>query len=196
MKESTKWKWFAIGLRKTKAGIVQQSPAEGLCVPLQTQGVIQWKPSNIQGRFQQLEGETHNPTVEFVQLLGAPSTHPKMQPRNTGNPSGRALSHEKGPTHSTGQLTTHISITERLELEGTSKIIQFQSSCCGQGCQPLNQAPDQVAHSPIQNGLVHLQGWGIHNVPLCARASPLQHATAWDSTSYQHLQFGRYFLHT
>jgi len=28
---------------------------------------------------------------------------------------------------------------------------------------PGHQPPDQVAHSPIQPGLEHLQGWGIHS---------------------------------
>jgi len=34
-------------------------------------------------------------------------------------------------------------------LEGTLKSIQFQSPCHGRDCQPLNQAPDQVAQKPI-----------------------------------------------
>ena len=38
-------------------------------------------------------------------------------------------------------------ITEWLGLEGTSKIICFQTPCCGLGCQPLSQALDQVARA-------------------------------------------------
>ena len=49
------------------------------------------------------------------------------------------------------------------ELEVTSKMTQFQLSCHGQGCQPLNKALDQVAQGPNQPGLEHLQGWGIYN---------------------------------
>jgi len=46
--------------------------------------------------------------------------------------------------------------------KGISKIIQLQLPCCGQSCQPLNQAPAQAAQGPIQPSLKHLQGWGIH----------------------------------
>ena len=42
---------------------------------------------------------------------------------------------------------------ERRGSEGTSKIIQFQSSCHRQGCQPLDQAPDQTAQGPIHLAL-------------------------------------------
>ncbi|EOB08416.1 hypothetical protein Anapl_06434, partial [Anas platyrhynchos] len=35
----------------------------------------------------------------------------------------------------------------------------FPPPCHGQEHLP----PDQVAQSPIQPGLEHLQGWGIHN---------------------------------
>uniref|UniRef100_A0A8C3PLQ6 Uncharacterized protein n=1 Tax=Calidris pygmaea TaxID=425635 RepID=A0A8C3PLQ6_9CHAR len=50
-------------------------------------------------------------------------------------------------------------IIEWFGLEGTLKIIEFQTPCHGQGHLPL----DQVAQSPIQPGLEHLQGWGSHN---------------------------------
>jgi len=53
---------------------------------------------------------------------------------------------------------------EWLGLEGTSKIIKFQPPCCRMSYQVLDQAPAQAAHSPIQPGLEHLQGWGIHNL--------------------------------
>jgi len=45
-------------------------------------------------------------------------------------------------------------ITEWFGLEGTLQIIWFQLPCHGQGHLPL----DQVARSPIQPGLEHLQG--------------------------------------
>lgn len=61
-------------------------------------------------------------------------------------------------------------ITEWFGLEETLKIIQFQTSAIGKGYLPL----DQVAQGPIQPGLDHIQGWGIHNftgqhilVPYC-----------------------------
>jgi len=50
-------------------------------------------------------------------------------------------------------------IIEWLGLDGTSK---FQMPCQRQCCQPL-EALDQTAQGPIQPGLDHLQGWGIHN---------------------------------
>lgn len=51
-------------------------------------------------------------------------------------------------------------------MEGTSKIIQLQPPCCGQCCQLLNQALDQVVQSPTTRpGLHHRWGWGT----LCSR---------------------------
>ena len=50
-------------------------------------------------------------------------------------------------------------MVEWLGLEGRLKIIYFQLPCCGQGCQSLNRALDQVVSMPP--GLEHLQGWGI-----------------------------------
>jgi len=41
------------------------------------------------------------------------------------------------------------------------------------GCRPLNQPLNQAAHSPIQPGLEHLQGWGTHNFS----GQPHQHLT-------------------
>ena len=54
-------------------------------------------------------------------------------------------------------------ITEWLGLEGTSRIINLLSLCCSQGHQPSHLILDQAAQGPIQPGLEHLQGWGIHN---------------------------------
>ena len=51
-------------------------------------------------------------------------------------------------------------IIERLGLE---RIINFQPPCFRQGCQPLDQALDQIAQGLVQPGLEHLQGWGIHS---------------------------------
>ena len=39
---------------------------------------------------------------------------------------------------------------------------QLQPLCCRQGCQPPYLILDQAAQGPIQPGLEHLQGWGIH----------------------------------
>ena len=50
-------------------------------------------------------------------------------------------------------------IIEWFGLEGTLKIIWFQAICHGQGHLPV----DQVAQSPIQPGLEHCQGGGIHS---------------------------------
>ena len=44
-------------------------------------------------------------------------------------------------------------------LEGILKPIQFLPLCNGQGCHP----PHQAAQGPIQPGLQHLWGWGIHS---------------------------------
>ena len=44
-------------------------------------------------------------------------------------------------------------------LEGTLKIISFQSPCRGQGHLPL----DQVTQSPVQLGLEYCQGEGSHS---------------------------------
>ena len=50
-------------------------------------------------------------------------------------------------------------IIEWFGLEGTLKIIWFQSPCHGQAHLP----PDQVAQSPIQSGLEQCQGGGSHS---------------------------------
>lgn len=55
----------------------------------------------------------------------------------------------------------------------------FQPHCHGQGHLSL----DQVAHSPIQPGLQHFQGWGTHNFPsapqLCQLCIPCASAASW-----------------
>ena len=50
-------------------------------------------------------------------------------------------------------------ITEMVGMGGTLKIIKFHAPCHRQECLPL----DQVAQSPIQPGLEHCQGGGIHD---------------------------------
>ena len=62
----------------------------------------------------------------------------------------------------TWSLQNH-RITEWPGLEGTSRIMNLQSPCHRQGHQPPHLL-DQVAQGPIQPGLEHLQGWGIHNL--------------------------------
>jgi len=57
------------------------------------------------------------------------------------------------------EMITCLSFIEWLGLEGTLKITSSTSSHCGQDCHPL----DQAAQDPIQLGLEHLQGCGIHN---------------------------------
>jgi len=54
-------------------------------------------------------------------------------------------------------------IIEWLGLEGIPRIIKFQPPHHRQGHQPAHFIPDQAAQSPIQPGLAHLQGWGIHS---------------------------------
>ena len=54
-------------------------------------------------------------------------------------------------------------ITGWLGLKGTTRIIKFQSLCHRQGHQPPDLVLDQAALGPIQPGLKHLQGWGIHS---------------------------------
>ena len=53
-------------------------------------------------------------------------------------------------------------ITEWPGLEGTSRIMNLQLPA-RQGHQPPHLL-DQAAQGPIQSGLEHLQGWGIHNL--------------------------------
>ena len=76
-----------------------------------------------------------------------------------------------------GHFDNH-RIIEWPRLKRTIIIIYFQSPCCAQGVQTL----DQVAQSHIQPGLECLQGWGIHNLlgqpvsvhhhPLCEKLPP------------------------
>ena len=51
-----------------------------------------------------------------------------------------------------------------LGLEGTPKIIKFQSLCHRQGHQPRDLALEQVAQDPIQDGAEHFWGQSIHNL--------------------------------
>ena len=41
---------------------------------------------------------------------------------------------------------------------------QALTPCCRQGHQPPPLIPAQAAQGPIQPGLEHLQGWGIHSL--------------------------------
>jgi len=49
-------------------------------------------------------------------------------------------------------------------LEGTSRITELQPSCYRQGHQPPYLIATQAAQGPIQPGLEHLQGWGMHSL--------------------------------
>ena len=62
----------------------------------------------------------------------------------------------------------------RPRLEGTSRIMNLQTLCHMQGHQPPHLILDQAAQGPIQLGLEHLQGRGIHNLS----GSLFQHLTA------------------
>jgi len=64
-------------------------------------------------------------------------------------------------------------ITEWLELEGTSRIMDLQPPCHRQGHQSPHLILDRAAQGPIQPGLKHLQGWGIHN--LSGQLVPVPH---------------------
>ena len=62
----------------------------------------------------------------------------------------------------------------------TSRIIKFQPPCHRQGYQLLDQVLDQISQGPIQPGLKHLQGWGIHSlsgqiVPECHHSLSKKH---------------------
>jgi len=48
---------------------------------------------------------------------------------------------------------------ERRDLKGHL----VPTPCCRQGCQPLNQALDQIL-AQVAQALSSLQGWSIHNV--------------------------------
>ena len=72
---------------------------------------------------------------------------------------GSASPHLQGMHPQEFTLSQNHRVIERIGLEGTLKITQFQIPCHGQGYLPL----DQVAQSPIQPDLEHFQGWSIHN---------------------------------
>ena len=55
-------------------------------------------------------------------------------------------------------------IIESLRLEGTPRIIKFQTPCHRQGHQPPDPLLDQAVQGSIQPGLEHLQGWSIHSL--------------------------------
>jgi len=61
-----------------------------------------------------------------------------------------------------------------LGLEGTSRIMKLQPHPPRQGHQPVHLIPAQAAQGPIQPGLEHLQGWGIHSLS----GQLFQHLTA------------------
>ena len=63
--------------------------------------------------------------------------------------------------------------TEWCGLEGTSRIMKLQPLYHRQGHQPPYLILDQAAHGPIQLGLEHLQGWGIHR--LSGQSVPAPH---------------------
>jgi len=79
------------------------------------------------------------------------------------------------------EMKHRIRIIEWLGLEGSLTILcrQFQAPCHGQG----HLALDQVAQSPIQPGLEHFQGGGIHNFS-GQRAPGLHHPHTAELLSY------------
>ena len=58
----------------------------------------------------------------------------------------------------------HQRIIEWLGFEGTSRIMKLQSVCHRHSHQPPYLILDQAAQDPIQPGLEHLQGRGIHSL--------------------------------
>ena len=77
--------------------------------------------------------------------------------------------------HIKGANTNNHRITEWPGLEGISRTMNLQTPA-GQGHQPPHLL-DQVAHSPIQPGLEHLQARGIHN--LSGQPVPAPHHSPW-----------------
>jgi len=61
-------------------------------------------------------------------------------------------------------ITESHSSTEWPGLEGTSRIMNLQSPYHRQSHQPPHLILDQAAQGPIQPGLEHLQGQGIHDL--------------------------------
>ena len=61
-------------------------------------------------------------------------------------------------------LSQNHTITEWPGLEGTSRIVNLQPPHHRYGNQPPHLILDQAAQGPIQPGLEHLQGRGIHNL--------------------------------
>ena len=82
------------------------------------------------------------------------------------------------PKHSLDPLITvsqNHRITEWLGLEGTSRIMKLQPPRHRQGHQPPHLILEQTAQGPIQPGLEHLQGQGIHSLSgqLCQHLTTL-----------------------
>ena len=67
-------------------------------------------------------------------------------------------------------------VTEWPGLEGTSRITKLQPPRHRQGHQPPHFILDQAAQGPIQPGLEHLQGWGIHNLSVFQAVSVPHHS--------------------
>lgn len=57
-------------------------------------------------------------------------------------------------------------------LERTSIAVRFQALCHRQGCQLLDQVLDQIAPSPIQPSLKHLQGWVVFKASITTDGWP------------------------
>ena len=72
----------------------------------------------------------------------------------------------------------HHRIIEWLRLEGISRIMKLQPLRHRQGHQPPYLILDQAAQRPIQPGLQHLQGRGIHSLSV----SPCTHSYATKKT--------------
>ena len=64
-------------------------------------------------------------------------------------------------------LRSYNHIIQWLGLKGPkgSSSLQLHPCCCRQGLQLPYVMLDQAAQGPIQPGLKHLQGWGIHSLP-------------------------------
>ena len=62
------------------------------------------------------------------------------------------------------EVSQNCRITEWPRLEGTSRIMKLQPPRQRQGHQPPHLILNQAAQGPIQPGLEHLQGWGIHSL--------------------------------
>jgi len=78
---------------------------------------------------------------------------------------GQDICERMSPLHLThNQFCLNHRITGRPRLEGTSRIIKLQPPHHRQGHQPPHLILDQAAQGPIQPGLEHFQGGGIHDL--------------------------------